>query len=379
MSKRKRRTTNDVRKLLEKHGCELLSEEYKNLNVKMLIRCSCGEVFEKALVIMNRSGLYMCNKCVKEYETRKQMTPYNILKDKISKLGYELLTEEKDYFGQSKKCKLKCPNNHVYEQIPNDLLQGHKCKKCATEEVVSKFRLSYDDVKHNLEKWGFTLLSKEYKSNGDKLEVKCNKCGCVFYPSYGNLQQGTRCPDCYKKEKGKDSLIPYKKRLEYVRSFGFDILTPKEEYVNGYQKIKLKCDEGHIYHGRIYDFVAGNRCPICRKSKGEVKISKILDDKHINYIEQYRINDCRLYRPLPFDFYLPDYNILIEFDGKQHYVIESFGKDLDTFISIKIRDTIKNIYCDKNNLNLIRIPYWEINNIEEILNNKIINKSNNHE
>ena len=60
-------------------------------------------------------------------------------------------------------------------------------------------------------------------------------------------------------------------------------------------------------------------------------------------------------------------------------VIESFGKDLDTFISIKIRDTIKNIYCDKNNLNLIRIPYWEINNIEEILNNKIINKSNNHE
>ena len=86
-----------------------------------------------------------------------------------------------------------------------------------------------------------------------------------------------------------------------------------------------------------------------------------------------------MHRPLPFDFYLPDYNILIEFDGKQHYVIESFGKDLDTFISIKIRDTIKNIYCDKNNLNLIRIPYWEINNIEEILNNKIINKSNNHE
>ena len=95
MSKRKRRTTDDVRKLLEKHGCELLSEEYKNLDTKMLIRCSCGEVFEKALVIMNRSGLYMCNKCVKEYETRKQMTPYNILKDKISKLGYELLTEEK--------------------------------------------------------------------------------------------------------------------------------------------------------------------------------------------------------------------------------------------------------------------------------------------
>ena len=54
-------------------------------------------------------------------------------------------------------------------------------------------------------------------------------------------------------------------------------------------------------------------------------------------------------------------------------------KNLDTFISIKIRDTIKNMYCDKNNLNLIRIPYWEINNIEEILNNKIINKSNNHE
>ena len=88
-------------------------------------------------------------------------------------------------------------------------------------------------------------------------------------------------------------------------------------------------------------------------------------------MEQYKFDDCRFYNHLPFDFYLPEYNILIEYDGKQHFILNSFGKDMWHFVDIKIRDTVKNVYCENNNIELIRIPYWEFNDIENILKDRI--------
>ena len=74
---------------------------------------------------------------------------------------------------------------------------------------------------------------------------------------------------------------------------------------------------------------------------------------------------------MPFDFYLPDYNLLIEFDGIQHYEIRGHFGGYDGFVDTKIRDTIKNIYCKDNNIDLLRIPYWDYKNIENILVNKL--------
>ena len=70
---------------------------------------------------------------------------------------------------------------------------------------------------------------------------------------------------------------------------------------------------------------------------------------------------------LPFDFYLPQYNCCIEYDGKQHYLYGGFGNDLLELMNIKYRDNIKTNYCQQNNIKLIRIPYWDFDNIEEIL------------
>ena len=67
---------------------------------------------------------------------------------------------------------------------------------------------------------------------------------------------------------------------------------------------------------------------------------------------------------MPFDFYLPQYNICIEYDGEFHY---KMIMGYDEFINQKIRDTIKTVYCKENNIKLIIIPYWEFNNIENIL------------
>ena len=86
---------------------------------------------------------------------------------------------------------------------------------------------------------------------------------------------------------------------------------------------------------------------------------------------QYKFDDCKFKYVLPFDFYLPQYNCCIEFDGEQHYkIIKHFG-GFDKFVDTKIRDTIKNEYCKNNDIKLIRISYWNFNNIEKILKNEL--------
>lgn len=96
-------------------------------------------------------------------------------------------------------------------------------------------------------------------------------------------------------------------------------------------------------------------------------IAKYLDNKNIKYERQYKFDDCRSKDKLPFDFYIPSKNIVIEYDGKQHYEIVDYFGGFDDFVGTKIRDTIKTIYCKENNIKLIRIPYWDFDKIEEIL------------
>lgn len=106
-------------------------------------------------------------------------------------------------------------------------------------------------------------------------------------------------------------------------------------------------------------------------SLGEVKIMQVLDKLNIKYKKEYSFEDCKndlTDRKLRFDFYLPDYNICIEFDGKQHFDKNSLffqQNKLDSFENRKHRDDIKNKYCKNNNIRLIRIPYYDYNKLNE--------------
>ena len=128
---------------------------------------------------------------------------------------------------------------------------------------------------------------------------------------------------------------------------------------------------GDIFETNIIRIKAGQSCcEKCRKSSsiGERQIQMILDRYNIEYEKQKWYPDCVDQRPLPFDFYLPKYNTIIEFDGQQHY--EPMYGEGHPFITQK-HDKIKNEYCEKNNIKLIRIPYWEGNNMETIIKNEL--------
>jgi very-short-patch-repair endonuclease len=98
----------------------------------------------------------------------------------------------------------------------------------------------------------------------------------------------------------------------------------------------------------------------------------ILIKYNINYESEKRFNDCRNKRPLPFDFYLPKYNICIEFDGEQHFIPwRKLSNKIEKLEKTKINDSIKTTYCINNNIKLLRIKYTEINNIEKIITSEL--------
>jgi len=111
-------------------------------------------------------------------------------------------------------------------------------------------------------------------------------------------------------------------------------------------------------------------------SNGELQILKYLQSKNICFIQEKEFTDLvnpKTGQRLRFDFYLPEQNICIEFDGKQHfeYSPDFHGKDKEKGLLMlegqQYRDEVKNKYCFNRHIKLIRIRYSQYNFIEEIL------------
>ena len=107
-------------------------------------------------------------------------------------------------------------------------------------------------------------------------------------------------------------------------------------------------------------------------SNGERKLHKALDDLNINFVTQYVFKDCKNINPLRFDAYSDEIKTAFEFQGGQHYFPVDFaGKGYDwakkQFSINQYRDEIKRNYCNDHGIKLIEIPYWELNNTEQYI------------
>lgn len=133
----------------------------------------------------------------------------------------------------------------------------------------------------------------------------------------------------------------------------------KVNYIRVMDKIIISCKKHGDFEQRAYSHLEGEGCPKCKMSKGERLIMDFLDENNIPYIPQKKFNDCKYKAELPFDFYFPDKNLCIEYDGIQHFmIIENWG-GAEEFKLRKKKDKIKNKYCLDHNIKLERIKYDE--------------------
>lgn len=256
------------------------------------------------------------------------------------------------------RCKI-C--GYQWKTKPNTVLCGRGCPKCSG--VVKR---SHENYVQDIQKNNPNIEVVDcYLNRRTKILHRCKKCGYEWLVTPSDILSGHGCPKC--------AGVVLKTHKQYVtevsnKTNGIDVLG---QYVNRSTQILHKCRIcGNEWSVSPNNILSGYGCPRCSQSHGEKDIMKWLDDNNINYIVQYRFDDCRDKKPLPFDFYLPDYNTCIEYDGEQHFQPVDFsGKDkqraLDQFSLIQLHDKLKNMYCEQNNIYLFRISYKQ--NIEEEL------------
>lgn len=185
------------------------------------------------------------------------------------------------------------------------------------------------------------IFLDKYVNAKTKLKVKHNSCGNIYKVTPSEFFQGNRCPYCSGCMKKTDAQFK-----EVVKKLVGDEYVFLEAYVNSKTKIKIKHNKcGHIYRVQPNAFLNGNRCPYCNSPKGETIISNILDTLNINYEAQKTFKGLKDDRPLSYDFYIPDQNILIEYQGIQHYQpIGYFGGE-NTFSKQQRHDMLKATYA----------------------------------
>ena len=170
--------------------------------------------------------------------------------------------------------------------------------------------------------------------------------------------------------------------LSYQKFGLLTAICPTGEKQNSHIVWKCKCECGNFCEVNSNSLKSGNTSScgcLNKKSIGEEKISKILNEKNINFKRQFSFSNCLSPKnfPLLFDFALfdEDNNLkcLIEYDGIQHFKpIEYFGGKL-YFNYLQHCDESKNIYCKKNEIPLLRINYKEIDNMEKYIEEFLLN------
>jgi len=245
----------------------------------------------------------------------------------------------------------------------NALLSGTGCPHCAAVKKCLKTQEEFEKELFDISP--FIKVLSEYNGGKNHIKCCCTSCNKTFETKPQDLLNGHlghRCP-VHHESRNKDP-EQFQNELESVNS---DIIL-LEKYVSTDKKIFCKCKKcEHKWNGNPSDLLNGHGCPCCNASRGEKMIHAYAKKHNIEYVPQYSPSECKYKYKLRFDVYFPQQQIIVEYDGRQHFEpIERWGGE-ESFRYVQIRDEIKNQYCLENNIKMVRIPYWEYNNIDNIL------------
>jgi very-short-patch-repair endonuclease len=275
---------------------------------------------------------------------------------------FDYIIEKETYYATDKiKIINKLTNDEFYYRVDR-----HINGMCPNKITLNYFLIKSRELHGN--KYDYSFV-KEIKGGKLKVEIVCKEHGIFKQRVSNHINLGDGCPRCAGVGKWNTELLILEFRK--VHSDIFDYSNVKFKGVD--KKVEIICKEHGIFKQNIYKHLKGQGCPECSySSKGEEYIKMYLEELKIKYIRQYSFETCRYINKLSFDFYLPELNTCIEFDGIQHFkpIIEFGGKK--EFNIIQERDKCKNEWCVENQVNLIRIKYNQIDKVKSIIEDKLI-------
>lgn len=261
----------------------------------------------------------------------------------------------------------KCKNETYLKKAETLLSKGRTriCTKCeGKNNMKDKITKEYDNkISYILSKNDNLEVIIPFNRVSIDMIFKCKKCGNTFKRKPNVFLKTQKCPFCESRKTLKTNSIFLD---DLYKRYGNEYI-PLEEYQGAYKKIKVKHSCGFIYYTSPHNILNGKQCPRCSKaiSKGEKQILNFLESNEIQYLFQYQVEyKGHLFK---FDFYLPNDNILIEYQGIQHYEPVSFFGGEERFLKQQEYDKLKENYCLENNIKLLTISYKDFENIQHIL------------
>ncbi len=330
---------------------------YVNVATPILHKCRIDgyEWFAKPNNILNGYGCPLCGGNIKKTHIN-YVNDIQRINPNIEVIG----TYKNAHIAILHRCKL---DGNEWMAKPNNILNGKGCPKCSG--TMKKPHSDYTKYVATINP--YIEVVGQYINSKTPIMHKCKKHNVTWEVSPTNILQGRGCPMCGVEKIGDKLRKSHEQYVDELKELNGNVLV-LGMYVNANTPILHKClVDGNEWFATPTNILNGCGCPQCNESRGERTIRMLLEDKNIIFEQQKKFPQCCDKKPLPFDFYLPTYNVAIEYDGEQHYrPIPFFGGE-ESFQTRLKHDRIKDVYCMKNNIKLLRIPYNK--NIENELNN----------
>lgn len=301
------------------------------------------------------------------------MNKTEIFIQKAKKIFPEYDYSKSIYIKAREKLIVICPKHGEFLVSPdNHLNKKSGCPKCKGDKISKK----------QIEKGSQTFIEKARKVHGNRYDYSkviykdSHTKVCIICPEHKEFWQtpnnhldGKNCPLCANRQISinqtkttqefiKEAAIKHRNKYSYL----------KTNYVNARTKVTITCPMHGDFEQTPDQHLRGCGCPKCNESHGERDVRNYLDEYKLKYVSQYKVTSKD--RSFRIDFYLPDYNMFIEYNGEQHYVPkEYFGGQLAFKKQIE-RDKLLRAYCKENCINLVEISYKE--NVKKVL-DKIFN------
>jgi hypothetical protein len=347
----------DKSKIIHNNFYDYSLVEYVNSYTKVKIICPIHGVFEQKP--NSHLNGQTCKKCI--IDNHSLNLEKFLLKAKDVHGNFYNYSFVKDILNNKQKIKIICPEHGDFEQTISNHLSGYGCRECSNDKYRNNDYIEKAKIKFS-NKYDYSLV--KYLNNKSKVQIICPEHD-IFEQSLKSHLKQDGCPYCSGKKMNTDLFIE-KSNTKHNNKYDYS----KVIYKDAFSKVQIICPKHGDFEQTASVHLSGSGCPVCKSSKGEREIIKLLEQYKLLYIHQKKFDDCKNVTNLIFDFYIPDINLCIEYNGMQHYKpIKHFGGSEGLKITKK-RDNIKKEYCKSKKINYKVISYKDNieNKIDEILN-----------
>lgn len=337
----------------------------------------CGEYFsQQPQVHLHGCG---CTKCA----NNKPMSTEEFIHRAKEVWGDRYTYEKTIYTTNKAKVIITCREHSDWPANAYDFLHGHGCPECGKMKVADAIRLTQKEfiqramvIHHG--KYGYSKV--KYVNNDTDVIITCPIHG-DFEQSPANHLVGQGCKWCKRDmqrnlyKMGREKFIE-KAQMVHGKRYDYSMV----EYVNNKTDVTVICPEHGPFNVMPQDHLQKlNGCPKCSTSKGEKKILLWLEANNINY-RWHRSIKSEL-APGKRKKFIPDFQIIgkegeirmiVEYNGDQHYKPRPKWGGEQQFKYQQIRDEALREYCHKEKIPLLEIPYTEFDNVESILEGKLL-------